>query len=189
MSALSTVIGRGTNGARPAAGNTGRLYYDTTNSQLQRDNGSSWDSVEAPSGSSDLAGFEKDYAQFTSPVTVSATSEATADTIVTGNSVAYDGSTVVMVEFYAPYFDSSGGARILTIVLYDGSSSIGKLGVILTLSGTIEMGSTLQRRLTPSNASHTYSVRGYINTGTAPVGAGAGGSTNYMPGFIRITKV
>lgn len=47
MSALSTVIGRGTNGARPAAGNTGRLYYDTTNSQLQRDNGSSWDAVQA----------------------------------------------------------------------------------------------------------------------------------------------
>lgn len=45
MSTLAATIGRGTNGARPAAAEAGRLYYDTTNSQLQRDNGSSWDSV------------------------------------------------------------------------------------------------------------------------------------------------
>lgn len=53
MTALATAIGRGTNGSRPAAGSPGRLYYDTTNSQLQRDNGSSWDSVEGAGGLSD----------------------------------------------------------------------------------------------------------------------------------------
>lgn len=50
MAKLSDVILRGTLAARPAAGTAGRLYFDTTNSILYRDNGSSWDSVEGASG-------------------------------------------------------------------------------------------------------------------------------------------
>ena len=45
------------------------------------------------------------------------------------------------------------------------------------------------RRLTPSNASHTYSIRGFVTSGTGVAAAGAGGSTALMPAFIRITKV
>jgi hypothetical protein len=43
---LSAVIGRGATGSKPAAGTAGRLYYDTTLSRLERDNGSTWDVVE-----------------------------------------------------------------------------------------------------------------------------------------------
>lgn len=56
------LIGRDIAANRPAAGIPGRLFYDTTNSKLQRDNGSSWDDVEPaglpPSGSAsgDLTG-------------------------------------------------------------------------------------------------------------------------------------
>lgn len=46
-----------------------------------------------------------------------------------------------------------------------------------------------QHRLTPSNASHTYSIRGTRVSSNATVVAGAGGSGNAMPGFIRITRV
>jgi len=47
VAVLSSVIGRGTLAARPAAGNAGRLYFATDGSgTLYRDNGSSWDSVE-----------------------------------------------------------------------------------------------------------------------------------------------
>jgi len=40
---------------RPAAGKPGRLFYDTTNNKLQRDNGSTWDDVEPtiPAGYTD----------------------------------------------------------------------------------------------------------------------------------------
>lgn len=44
MSALSTVIGKGTIGSRPAAGNPGRVYF-STEPKTYRDNGSSWDDV------------------------------------------------------------------------------------------------------------------------------------------------
>lgn len=49
MSALSTVLGRGTLAARPAAGNTGRQYTVTDSGTTYRDNGSSWD-ITSPLG-------------------------------------------------------------------------------------------------------------------------------------------
>lgn len=45
MTTLAAVIGRDIAANRPAASIAGRLYYDTTNSILQRDNGSSWDTL------------------------------------------------------------------------------------------------------------------------------------------------
>ncbi len=50
MTLLSNVILRDTLANRPAAGTAGRLFYDTTNSILYRDNGSTWDSVEGAGG-------------------------------------------------------------------------------------------------------------------------------------------
>jgi hypothetical protein len=46
MTTLASVIGRGLASARPSAGTEGRLYYSTDTALLERDNGSSWDSVE-----------------------------------------------------------------------------------------------------------------------------------------------
>lgn len=45
MSTLASTIGYGVTGSRPAAGEEGRLYFDTDASVLYRDNGSTWDSV------------------------------------------------------------------------------------------------------------------------------------------------
>lgn len=50
MSALSTVLARGTIGSRPAAGNPGRIYF-STEPKTYRDNGSSWDDVSDTTGS------------------------------------------------------------------------------------------------------------------------------------------
>lgn len=51
---LSAVIGRGATGSKPAAGTAGRLYYDTTLSRLERDNGASWDVAEPTAASETL---------------------------------------------------------------------------------------------------------------------------------------
>lgn len=50
MTALSSVIGRGTNASRPAAGIPGALYFstDVSGGTLYRDNGSSWDACLGP---------------------------------------------------------------------------------------------------------------------------------------------
>lgn len=131
--------------------------------------------------------FELDYVEITSNVSVTATTEGTANTVVTGSAVAYDGSTIVIITFFSPQVNPSGSAT-MTIILVDGSTVLGQLEVINTSAG-IYKSSRLERRLTPSNASHTYSIRAYTSSGTATVFAGAGGTggTN-LPAFIRITR-
>lgn len=133
---------------------------------------------------------ELDYATFTSAVTVTATSEATANTVVTGAGVAYDGSTDVMIEFFSYAVQGPGSNGVISLVLYDGSSSIGTIAQINqpTVAGAFITPVLVARRLTPSAATHTYSVRAFVNTGSGSVYAGSGGVGNAMPGFIRITK-
>jgi len=138
-----------------------------------------------PSG----VGAELDYVEFTSAVNPTATTEATADTVVTGGSVAYDGSTIVLIEFFAVNARPAivNGANI-SLWLYDGSGSIGLFGFISASAalGGQNVPVRLACRLTPSNASHTYSIRASVSTGTGLVNAGAGGAGNPMPGYIRI---
>lgn len=136
-------------------------------------------------------GHEFDYVAFTSPVSITATTEGTANTIVTGSSVAYDGSTVVLVTFFAPYYGApSSTASDSQVILYEDGTSIGSMCLISRISNAASQRDmvAVTRRITPTNASHTYSIRAYISTGTGSMGAGVGGSAAHAPGFIRITK-
>lgn len=143
--------------------------------------------VVGPFGS----GYQIDYVEKTSNTSVTATSEGTANTVVTGSAVTYDGSTSIVVEFFAFSANVPAGAgNQITLVLYDNGSSIGLLGRVRTpAAGTaLEVTVRMARRLTPSAEAHTYSIRAYVNTGTGSVDAGAGGSGAVVPAFIRITK-
>lgn len=133
--------------------------------------------------------IEVDYVEFTSPVSITATTEATANTIVTANALAGDGTTKYRIEFWCPYAQPVSNIA-LQYALYDGASSIGLVfSQMAAGAGAGFPGVTLGRRLTPSNASHTYSIRAYTGSGTASVGAGTGGAGTYLPGFIRIIKI
>lgn len=230
MATLASVILRDIAANRPAAGTAGRLFYDTTNSKMQRDNGSSWDDVAEATGLSNpmtttgdivvggasgvpgrLAigaattflkggttpawavppGTELDYVAFTAPVTVSATTDATANTVVTANAVSFDGSTVAMIEFYCPYITpgSSAGSNVI-VQINEGATILGYVSSTLVPSAAqMNAPGGGRLRLTPTNASHTYSARAWRSTANGTVGAGAGGTGAYAPGFIRITKV
>ena len=191
---LPGLLDTGTHAARPAAGDvgSGALYSCTDHSLIYQSDGSSWTTWATLGTVGGGGGSELDYVQFTSPVAPTATSEATADVVVTGSSVAYDGSTIVVVEFFSPWArpQASAGAD-LSFWLYDGSSSIGRMGLTrCNVNGTNWWNPIhLSRRITPSNASHTYSIRASVSTGTASIQAGAGGSGAEMPGFIRISEV
>jgi hypothetical protein len=138
-------------------------------------------------------GYELDYVEKTSSTNITATTEGTADTIVTGSAVAYDGSTIVLIEFFSPSVRPATDAvadRTVSVTLYDGASSIGIWGQTVTPAQNDDNKPfLLQRRLTPSAATHTYSVRAYVTGGTGTVSGGAGGAAAAMPAFIRITKV
>lgn len=136
-------------------------------------------------------GYELAYVEFTSPVSITATVEASSDIIVSAGSVAFDGSTRVCIEFFTPdlHADPVVG-RFVGLWYFDGSTSIGSPAFHYAQVATQENTEPVyvRRFLTPSNASHTYSIRGYVSAGTGSVAAGVGGAGNYVPGYIRITK-
>ena len=113
---------------------------------------------------------------------------------MTAGAVVFDGSTVVEVEFFCYSADVwTTASSFLAFVLYDGASSIGLFAFLRGPAGTgegyVRAPINVRRRLTPSSASHTYSVRAYVSGGTGNAYAGAGGSGNAIPGFIRIVPI
>jgi hypothetical protein len=138
-------------------------------------------------------GREISYNEFQGEVSVTATSEATATQIVAMPSAyTFDGATPVWIEFFAPGFDTIPIAdNDFTIWLYDGTS-IGRLGFsnIHATSGTPHFGHPIyvKRKITPSAAAHTYSIRGSTFGQPWSIHAGGGGAGTYMPGFIRVSR-
>lgn len=131
------------------------------------------------------------YNEYTSDVTVTATTEATANTVVTASAVTFDGATQAIIEFFTPWADQPATPATLKFWLYDGSSSIGQTGMYASSSAnggttSLYLPVYLSRRLTPSAASHTYSIRASVTSGTGTVHGGAGGAGVLVPGFIRI---
>lgn len=133
-------------------------------------------------------GFEYDYHSFTGAVSISATTEATANTVVAASAVTFDGATTVMIEFFAPYAQTLTNGDQLIVDLYDGAASIGFMGTYQD-NANLPKAQRMAIRLTPSAAAHTYSIRAHrVGTSNISVGAGTGGAAAYPPGFIRITK-
>jgi hypothetical protein len=156
------------------------------------DTGGEWVAAAPTGGGGGGTGVaaEYDYAQITSPASPTATTEATANTVITGAAVTYDGATPVLVEFFSPFITPPSGAlHNVTIVLYDGSSSVGQMGIVTANpTNASRFPTKLAYRLTPSAASHTYSIRAYVDSGTGTIHAGTAGSGNYVPAYMRITS-
>jgi hypothetical protein len=134
---------------------------------------------------------EVGYTQFTSAVSVTATTDATADTVVSSGAITYE-AVPHLIEFFvrAARPDSGAAGRNLNIALYDSTTSLGLIGLVQTpAAATMWVPVYAMRRLTPTAASHTYIVKAWVNAGTGNIDAGAGGAGVGMPGFIRITRV
>jgi len=172
-----------TSGGNLNAGHASDITLQSAMSIMRLDSGSV--------GGSSLPGYEFDHTQFTSNVNITATTEATANTVVTASAVTYDGSTPILLEFSCPNAQPDAGAigRTLLLWLYDGSSSVGAITGLVTPAAS-SMLVPVQRsiRITPSAGAHTYSIRGSVNAGTGTVQAGAGGAGVYYPGYIRQTR-
>jgi hypothetical protein len=140
--------------------------------------------AELPTGA--LAGQELDYAQITvTPAAISATTEATAVVIVSGNPVVYDGSKV-RLEFFGPA-PSAGASLVPTYLFLRDTSSLGQIkhpGLGTTLMPAIH----LVAYDTPPAGTHTYKVAAYVTTSTLTINAGPGGPAAVNPVFLRVTK-
>ena len=148
-----------------------------------------------PAGGGGTVGGQLDYAQITAPVSgITVSTEATAATVITGNSVSYDG-TRVKVEIYAPAIlrtDTTGQGLLVFVILRD-AAVIGH-GMLAT-GGTTQAsafgaGGAIACFDTPVAGAHTYKASAYVSVAgaTMSVAAGAGGAGNNLPGFLRVTK-
>jgi hypothetical protein len=126
------------------------------------------------------------YVEYTSPVTVSAATEGASDVVVTAPAITFDGVTPVVIQFFAPYVLTGAGTYI-AITLFDNGTTIGYLAYTISNgTTTLTIPVNADRRLTPSAASHAYSIRAFRQANNGSVGAGTGGSGQQPPGFIRI---
>lgn len=160
------------------------LYVKTTG--VTFDTG--WEAFGAAVGG---AGTEWDYAQVTSsPAAVTATSEGTSVAQITGNAVTYDG-TRVKVEFWCPKTAFVSGSNPEFIgVIYRDTTVIGHF----TLNHGASQNSVYDHAVkaetfdTPPAGAHTYALNAYVTSGSCQIVAGAGGSGNFEPAFLRVTK-
>ncbi len=138
-----------------------------------------------------MPGFELDYVQITGNVTITSTADGSSGgtAVIDGNSVTYDGSTRIKIEAFFPVLEFLN--CVGRINLYDGTTDLGRLIVMGTsvTTETLDLAAYGARFLTPSNAAHTYHIRGWKSAsgGTFIAGAGAGGSGTNMPAWYRIT--
>ncbi len=129
------------------------------------------------------------YTEFTSDVSVTATTAAGANQIVAAGSITYE-AVPHLIQFWTARY--SGPAQQTWLLLLDGSTILGTLANVQ--ASDVEPGFSLERRLTPTAASHNYKIAAYLagaGTGTFKAGSGgtAGDGTTYLPGFIRITRI
>lgn len=133
-----------------------------------------------------------DYVEFTGDVTINTGTEATAVTVVTGNGFTPNGTDSFFVEFCGQIQPAAAAGDKVVAVVYDNGSPIvaGNSGIaaIWTPAASTDVITAVwsSNRITPSNASHTYSIRAYKGTGNGLVRGG--NALACMPGFIRVVK-
>jgi hypothetical protein len=158
---------------------------------MRRDGGDSWHlyvkstAVTINTGWLALAGQEFDYAQITAnPAGITATTEATSQAVIAGNSVYYDGSRV-KISFSVTKL-SSAASQTVTFVVYRDATVVGQVfaGTVNTTLG----GFDFELFDTPATGAHTYAVKAFVSASTLTVNVGAGGSGNLVPGWLRVVK-
>ena len=129
------------------------------------------------------------YVEFTSDVTVSATTVGTANQIVSAGALTYE-AVPHYIEFYSPRWTAP--AQAANLILRDGTTVLGTMSQFVSSQNHPDP--YVIRVLTPTAASHTYNFAcwlGGAGSGTMRAGAGgaAGDATTFMPGFIRVTRI
>lgn len=130
-----------------------------------------------------------DHVAATGNVVITATSEATAQVLVTGTSLVWDGTTAYLFQFFAPEVFSSATGTTFQVILFDGTNPLGTFYNLRVAVATTDQGSINGWvRIVPAAGTRAYSVRGYSSgAASVTVGAGAGGSATNFPMFLRVT--
>lgn len=135
---------------------------------------------------------ESDYVEVNASVTISATTAASATTIITGTTFTPDGNTKYKIEFGIEDVTLTGNAAGNACIfhLYDGATNLGRVAV-LSSAGTTTLDAPVvnSREFTPSNASHTFSIRAHRTNANCTAVAGVGGADVAFPIWLRTTRM
>lgn len=136
-------------------------------------------------------GPEVGFAQATSPVTVTSTTESAGSVCLSAGAITFDGLPVVC-HLTAPYVQPAAVAGALVFVsLFEGATQICRLGLVGTPQGTNAMFVPFsgRHRFTPTAGSHTYTVTAHQSGGNGTFGAGGGGGVgDYAPALITFNR-
>jgi len=131
------------------------------------------------------------YVEFTGGVTVSSTSEAAPDEVVSSGTLDYNG-TRICIEFSAVEMETGATTGSFTICnLWDASTDLGRIALVENTGTATVVGAPVcvRRYLSPSVGSHTYRIRAWRVNSNGTISAGAGGVGISLPGFIRVTAI
>lgn len=132
------------------------------------------------------------YGENTSNTTITATSEATAQTIVTASAFTADGVSSVTIEINFTAWGLSATSNTMWLVLYEGSSSIGLAWTSRSPIGALDShggGLKIIRNFIPGAGSKTYSIRGFVDAGSGILAGDTGGDVRDLPFSIRILQL
>ncbi len=133
------------------------------------------------------------YTEITSPVTISSTTQAGANTVIDTGSLSYS-AVAHIIEFYAPYVETGTPNGSTTIInLWDGGTDLGFLAEVINGGSGTGNGNRVpvlcRRKITPSAGSHQYIIKGWRVSANGSVQAGAGSSSaTWMPAYCRVTS-
>jgi hypothetical protein len=188
--AIQTVVNGGLDNNNFASG----LIFDTqklmqngaTTGQALQWNGSKWAPAPSP-------GYEFDYTEVSTvaATNITATTSGTAQSIVTGASVTYDGSTTVNIEAFVgdAQPDTGVAGRRITVAIFDNGSLYRQFAIpSCQVAGIAQIVTCYGKwKITPTAAAHQYSIRSWVTAGTGVIGTGTGGSGD-TPAWLRVTK-
>jgi hypothetical protein len=133
---------------------------------------------------------ELGYRETTFTNTITATTAATAQTLMGAVTVVCDGSPIELEVFLAGARpDTAAGNRQLYLtLLIDGSRVLDQFGLVITPSaGDVFRPTTMRKRLTPTAGVHTYEVRAYVDAGTGFIESGSTPTRNAS--YIKVNKI
>lgn len=132
------------------------------------------------------SGRELSYTEVSSTATVTATVEATPQTVISANALVFDGATRISVEFQvATCSSASANAQVIANLWDDTTTDLGRLWVEGAGSGQAGQGGIYCRRFfTPSTGTHTYRIRCWRQTADVTLSA----TSPYLPIFMRISE-
>lgn len=126
---------------------------------------------------------ELGYVERTTNQSVTATTFAGASEVFANDLTFIADGSPVLVEFYCPQA-TNGGSYIIFNLSNGGSTDMGQIAYVGSSAAV-----NTQYRYTPAAGAQTLNVRAWVQSGTGTVSSGAGGSGQYPPTFLRVSKI